>query len=120
MPVMASAHCFAGGSRLAGSSERLAFLAPQGFVEVQLIWSRTVRGYPRRRHIPDVLSIPAEKMFGKTKNEIANFGYFKGQKPAISNCPIHPKLDPRSMTYAVILSFGSLNKSGLKFLFSAR
>jgi DDE superfamily endonuclease len=90
-------------------------------VVVRLIWPRAVRRRPRQRYIPDVLSIPAEKMFGKTKyeNEIANFGRFKAQKPAISKCPIHPKLYPQSMAYAVILSFGSLNKSGANiFIFS--
>jgi SRSO17 transposase len=30
--------------------------------DVRLIWPRAVRGRPRKRYVPDVLSIPAEKM----------------------------------------------------------
>ena len=37
-------------------------------VDVQLIWPRTkVRGRPRKRHVPDVLSMPAEDMLADTK-----------------------------------------------------
>jgi DDE superfamily endonuclease len=31
-------------------------------IDVRLIWPRAVRGRPRKRYVPDVLSIPAEKM----------------------------------------------------------
>ncbi len=36
-------------------------------VGVQLIWPIAGRGRPRRRHIPDVLSMPAEKMLAAAK-----------------------------------------------------
>src|SRR5258708_36509336 len=37
-------------------------------VDVQLIWPRTkVRGRPRKRHVPDVLSMPAEDMLADNK-----------------------------------------------------
>lgn len=36
-------------------------------VEVRLIWPVTKRGRPRRRHVPDVLSMPAEDMLSDAK-----------------------------------------------------
>src|SRR5881396_2757562 len=36
-------------------------------VGVQLIWPIAKRGRPRRRHIPDILSIPAEDMLADAK-----------------------------------------------------
>lgn len=92
---------------------------PQGLVEVQLIWPRAVRGRPRQRYIPDVLSIPAEKMFGKTKMKLQTSAISNRKNRQSQSAPIHPIPDPQSMAYAVILSFGSSNKPGLKFLFSA-
>jgi SRSO17 transposase len=35
--------------------------------DVQMIWPVAKRGRPRQRHIPDILSIPAEDMLAKTK-----------------------------------------------------
>ena len=36
-------------------------------VDVQLIWPKAARGRPRQRSIPDVLSIPADKMLADAK-----------------------------------------------------
>jgi SRSO17 transposase len=36
-------------------------------VDVQLIWPKVLRGRPRRRHIPDVLSTPADEMLADAK-----------------------------------------------------
>lgn len=36
-------------------------------VNVRLIWPRASRGRPRRRHIPDILSMPAEDMLAHAK-----------------------------------------------------
>ena len=36
-------------------------------VGVQLIWPVAVRGRPRRRHVPDILSMPAEDMLANAK-----------------------------------------------------
>ena len=36
-------------------------------VDVRLIWPTAARGRPRQRHIPDVLSIPADKMLADAK-----------------------------------------------------
>src|SRR5579863_530902 len=36
-------------------------------VDVQMIWPVAKRGRPRRRHVPDILSIPAEAMLAKAK-----------------------------------------------------
>jgi len=66
-----------------------------------------------------VLSIPAEKMFGKTKTKLQTSAISNRKNRQSQSAPIHPIPDPQSMAYAVILSFGSSNKPGLKFLFSA-
>src|SRR5450759_4278296 len=36
-------------------------------VGVQLIWPKAVRGRPRKRHIPDILSVAAEDMLADAK-----------------------------------------------------
>jgi hypothetical protein len=36
-------------------------------VDVRLIWPVTRRGRPRRRHVPDILSMPAENMLAGAK-----------------------------------------------------
>jgi len=36
-------------------------------VDVRLIWPVTKRGRPRRRHVPDILSMPAENMLAEAK-----------------------------------------------------
>jgi hypothetical protein len=36
-------------------------------VNVRLIWPVTMRGRPRRRHVPDILSMPAEDMLADAK-----------------------------------------------------
>ena len=36
-------------------------------VDVQMIWPVAKRGRPRQRHVPDILSIPAEEMLTKAK-----------------------------------------------------
>jgi SRSO17 transposase len=42
-------------------------------VGVQLIWPVAKRGRPRRRHVPDILSIPAEAMLADAKWQTVNW-----------------------------------------------
>jgi SRSO17 transposase len=42
-------------------------------LSVQLIWPIAVRGRPRRRHIPDILSTAAEDMLANAKWQKAHF-----------------------------------------------
>jgi SRSO17 transposase len=42
-------------------------------VDVRLIWPVTRRGRPRRRHVPDILSMPAEDMLGGAKWQVVSW-----------------------------------------------
>ena len=58
-------------------------------LSVQLIWPVAKRGRPRRRHVPDILSIPAEDMLADAKwqrCELANRDKGQAQSP-LCRCP---------------------------------
>ena len=58
-------------------------------VGVQLIWPVAARGRPRQRHVPDILSMPAEDMLANAKwqnRELANRYERKAQSP-LCRCP---------------------------------
>jgi SRSO17 transposase len=60
-------------------------------VDVRLIWPATRRGRPRRRHVPDILSMPAEDMLAGAKWQMVSWrtgtkGKLKARFAAVRVC----------------------------------
>ena len=67
-------------------------------VDVRLIWPVAKRGRPRRRHIPDILSMPAKDMLADAKWQTVSWrtGTKGSSKPALPLSASVPPMDHRS------------------------
>ena len=67
-------------------------------VDVRLIWPVAKRGRPRRRHVPDILSMPAEDMLSDAKWQPVSWrtGTKESSKPALPLSASVPPMDHRS------------------------
>ena len=89
-------------------------------VDVRLIWPVAKRGRPRRRYIPDILSMPAEDMLADAKWQMVSWRTgTKGKLKACfarpsARCPAADQVRAATSAGRRSLAFGELRASGEK------